>query len=540
MTTALPEDQRLINLSSKAYEHPADRAATAALQSIPMLDVVVRKLIEFGYERALRQQFLAASVRLGEDQLPQVWADWNAVCARLDLPERYDLYLTQFPITNAAAIGAGKPMVVINSRCIDLLDELEIRTVLGHEAGHILSDHVLYRTALMILIQLTGATRLPMFAGLPLMAVQLALLEWFRAAELSVRPRGDARQPRPARHLPHADGAGRRRLVAQARPRRVHPPGRRVRGVELGLGQAQPAAHRALPHAQLPGPARQGDHGLGALGRVRPDRRAASTRRATSRPTRARRPATRSSSTRSASARSSTSSAASAAQERVADAAGKVGDWLKTNRRRERPGVGAPWGPPTPTATPTRTRRRRTPTAAGSASRSALILAFMAVEVVAGLLADSLALLSDAAHMLTDAGSIGLALVAARLAARPPAGGFTFGLGRAEILSAQVNGASLLVLAGVIAWEAVRRLGDPPEVDGLVVLVVGLAGAGVNVAAAWALSRAERRSLNVEGARAHVLADLYASLGAALAGPARADGRAASAPTSSSRCWSPR
>ena len=147
-----------------------------------------------------------------------------------------------------------------------------------------------------------------------------------------------------------------------------------------------------------------------------------------------------------------------------------------------------------------------------------LILAFMAVEVVAGLLADSLALLSDAAHMLTDAGSIGLALVAARLAARPPGGRFTYGLGRAEILSAQVNGAALLVLAGVIAWEAVRRLGDPPDVEGLVVLVVGLVGAGVNVAAAWALSRAERRSLNVEGARAHVLADLYASLGAALAG----------------------
>ena len=185
MTTALPEDQRLRNLSSKAYEHPADRAATAALQSIPALDTVVRKLIEFGYERALRQQFLAASVRLGEDQLPTVWADWNAVCARLDLPERYDLYLTQFPITNAAAIGAGKPMVVINSRCIDLLDELEQRTVLGHEAGHILSAHVLYRTALIILIQLSGATRLPIIAGLPLMAVKLALLEWYRAAELS-------------------------------------------------------------------------------------------------------------------------------------------------------------------------------------------------------------------------------------------------------------------------------------------------------------------------------------------------------------------
>jgi cobalt-zinc-cadmium efflux system protein len=147
-----------------------------------------------------------------------------------------------------------------------------------------------------------------------------------------------------------------------------------------------------------------------------------------------------------------------------------------------------------------------------------LILAFMVVEVAAGILADSLALLSDAAHMLTDAGSIGLALFAARLAARPPGGRFTFGLGRAEILSAQVNGASLLVLAGVIAWEAVQRLDNPPEVEGAIVLVVGLLGAGVNVAAAWALSRAERRSLNVEGARAHVLNDLYASLGAALAG----------------------
>jgi len=147
-----------------------------------------------------------------------------------------------------------------------------------------------------------------------------------------------------------------------------------------------------------------------------------------------------------------------------------------------------------------------------------LILGFMVVEVVAGLLADSLALLSDAAHMLTDAGAVGLALVALSLAARPPSGRFTFGLGRAEILSAQVNGAALLVLAGVIGVEAVRRLGDPPDVEGGIVIVIGLLGAAVNVGSAWALAQAERRSLNVEGARAHVMADLYASLGAALAG----------------------
>jgi len=148
----------------------------------------------------------------------------------------------------------------------------------------------------------------------------------------------------------------------------------------------------------------------------------------------------------------------------------------------------------------------------------ALILGFMALEVAAGLLASSLALLSDAAHMLTDAGAVALALTALRLAARPPSGRFTFGLGRAEILSAQANGATLLVLAGVIGFEAVRRLFDPPDVEGGLVVVVGLLGAAVNLGAAWALAQAERRSLNIEGARAHVLTDLYASLGAALAG----------------------
>ncbi|HVF78219.1 MAG TPA: cation diffusion facilitator family transporter [Solirubrobacteraceae bacterium] len=163
-----------------------------------------------------------------------------------------------------------------------------------------------------------------------------------------------------------------------------------------------------------------------------------------------------------------------------------------------------------------------------------LIAAFMAVEVVAGLLAGSLALLSDAAHMLTDAASIGLALFAARLAARPARGAFTFGFGRAEILSAQINGAALFVLAGVIAVEGVRRLGAPPSVDGTVVIVVGAAGALVNVAAFWALSRSERQSLNVAGARAHVLADLYGSVAAiaagtiiAAGGPAQVDALAA-------------
>jgi cobalt-zinc-cadmium efflux system protein len=148
----------------------------------------------------------------------------------------------------------------------------------------------------------------------------------------------------------------------------------------------------------------------------------------------------------------------------------------------------------------------------------ALIVSFMAVEVVAGIVASSLALLSDAAHMLTDAGAIALALFALRLAARPPTRRYTYGLGRAEILSAQANGAALLVLAGVLAVESVQRLFDPPEVEGGLVIVVGVLGALVNVAAAWALSRSERRGLNVEGAIAHVLADLYGSIAAVAAG----------------------
>jgi cobalt-zinc-cadmium efflux system protein len=163
-----------------------------------------------------------------------------------------------------------------------------------------------------------------------------------------------------------------------------------------------------------------------------------------------------------------------------------------------------------------------------------LILGLMVVEVVAGLLATSLALLSDAAHMLTDAGAIALALFAARLARRPATGGFTFGYRRAEILSAQLNGATLVALAVVIVLEGVRRLVEPPEVEGLAVLVVAIVGIAVNLAATMVLAGSERRSLNVEGAFQHVLTDLYAFIATAIAGAtvlitgfSRADGIAA-------------
>jgi cobalt-zinc-cadmium efflux system protein len=148
----------------------------------------------------------------------------------------------------------------------------------------------------------------------------------------------------------------------------------------------------------------------------------------------------------------------------------------------------------------------------------ALIVAFMAAEVVAAIIGSSLALLSDAGHMLTDAVALGLALAALRLAERPPSGSFTYGLRRAEILSAQVNGVTLLLLGILIIYEGVRRLVEPPDVEGAIVLIVAVAGIGVNLMAARLLAGAERRSLNVEGAFRHVLTDLFAFIATAIAG----------------------
>ena len=147
-----------------------------------------------------------------------------------------------------------------------------------------------------------------------------------------------------------------------------------------------------------------------------------------------------------------------------------------------------------------------------------LILAFMAAEIAVGILAHSLALLSDAAHMLTDAGAIAMSLVVLRLAAQPARGNRTFGLRRSEILSAQANGAALLVLAGLIVYGAVRRLVSPPAAHGGWILVVALVGIAVNLVATWQLAGANRQSLNVEGSFQHVLNDLYAFIATAVAG----------------------
>ncbi len=165
------------------------------------------------------------------------------------------------------------------------------------------------------------------------------------------------------------------------------------------------------------------------------------------------------------------------------------------------------------------------------ATALALIVGFMAAEVAVGIAVHSLALLSDAAHMLTDAAGLVVSLITIRLIARPAKGNLTFGFRRAEILSAQANGYTLLFLGGLIVFEGVRRLISPPSPGGLAILIVALAGIVVNLLATWQLARANRESMNIEGSFQHLVTDLLAFIFTAVAGAvilttgfARADG----------------
>jgi Zn-dependent protease with chaperone function len=148
-----------------------------------MLDTVVRRLVEFSYERALRQSFLGNSVRVGEHQLPAVWSAYRGVAHILDMEPDNDVYVTSSVQWNALTIGSKRPMIVIASGLLRRLGPGEQRAVIAHELGHVLSDHVLYTTALNIL--LAAGSGLPLGLGLPVRAVRAVLLEWVRAAELS-------------------------------------------------------------------------------------------------------------------------------------------------------------------------------------------------------------------------------------------------------------------------------------------------------------------------------------------------------------------
>jgi cobalt-zinc-cadmium efflux system protein len=147
-----------------------------------------------------------------------------------------------------------------------------------------------------------------------------------------------------------------------------------------------------------------------------------------------------------------------------------------------------------------------------------LITGFMVFEIVAGIVAHSLALLSDAGHMLTDAGALVLSLIVIRLVQRPSGGNLTYGMRRAEVLSGQANGAVLLVLGALVTYEGISRLVSPPDVAGGLMTIVAALGVIVNLAAAWVLAKANRQSLNVEGSFQHIVTDLYAFIGTLVAG----------------------
>jgi len=147
-----------------------------------------------------------------------------------------------------------------------------------------------------------------------------------------------------------------------------------------------------------------------------------------------------------------------------------------------------------------------------------LIVGFMAFEIVAGIVAHSLALLSDAGHMLTDAGALALSLLVIRFVRQPGGETLTYGRRRAEVLSGQANSAVLLVLGVLVTYEAIWRLVTPPDVAGGLVTAVAATGVGVNIAAAWVLAKANRQSLNIEGSFQHILTDLYAFIGTLIAG----------------------
>jgi len=174
------------DISAQGFAHPADRAATAALHSVPMLDKVVKKLSEVGYERKYRQLMLGNSVRLGEDQLPEVWAMQRRCAHVFDIAECPQLYVTQAPVGNALTIGTNDPMTLVSSGLAGSFDADELHAVLAHEMGHVLADHVGLMTS-FVLVQsivfkvLKGAP----LAGLPMLGVYYALLEWSRAAELT-------------------------------------------------------------------------------------------------------------------------------------------------------------------------------------------------------------------------------------------------------------------------------------------------------------------------------------------------------------------
>ena len=174
----------LTDISPLTWEHPADRAALNTLRALPGFQTVVNQVASVFGERGVRHLFTANAVRVGPTQRPDLDALWTDVLKTMDWPTRPQLYVTQTPNVNAGAVGFGDPFVVINSASIEHLTRDELRVLLAHELGHIMSGHVTYRTIAQIIL-LVGLSNLPFFAGIALLPFQMAILEWYRKSELS-------------------------------------------------------------------------------------------------------------------------------------------------------------------------------------------------------------------------------------------------------------------------------------------------------------------------------------------------------------------
>jgi Zn-dependent protease with chaperone function len=187
LMTSTPDRSRvrLPGISSRAYEHPADRSALVALRKLTGFDTILKNLAGLFNDRAFRLTFLASSVRAGEDQFPSLYHDLLDGCYILDLPVVPELFISQDPEVNAMAVGMSKPFVVITSGLVELMDEEEVRFVIGHELGHVLSGHSVYRTMLLQLLLLASRLSFIPFAGPGLKAIIWGLEEWFRKSELS-------------------------------------------------------------------------------------------------------------------------------------------------------------------------------------------------------------------------------------------------------------------------------------------------------------------------------------------------------------------
>src|SRR3954447_24733439 len=245
----------LRNISSRAWEHPADRGALVALRKLKGFDTAVKLLSSLFNERAVRLLFFAPAIRVEERHSPELHRALNDAASILDAPVVPELYVQADPGFNAMTIGLDRPIIVINSGMVDLLDEDELRWILAHELGHALSGHAVYRTILLRLMNMSGVFYAVPLGGLGLRMIIAGLMEWRRKTEVSAHPGRPPRPPGPRHVVPRADEAGQRRWSRGPRPDLVLRAGHRVRsGHRPARLRAQAAAARASqpPHDRLP------------------------------------------------------------------------------------------------------------------------------------------------------------------------------------------------------------------------------------------------------------------------------------------------